>query len=468
MADLLCFVLMPFGAKPDGTGRTIDFDAVYREVIDPAVRHAGMMPLRADAETSGGIIHKPMFERLMLCDYAVADLTGANANVFYELGIRHAARPHTTVPIFAGDTRLPFDVNFLRAMPYGVDPGGKLTDASTARDALASNLRTARDAAKDAPLLDSPVFQLLDWWKSPDVAHAKDAMLAHAFEHSKTAGRLDEARDLVAPARTDREAHLAEATERMRQVQVELGVVADAPAGLVLQLLYTYRALGTRGGWEAMIALVEAMGAELRSTAVVQEQLAFAVNRLKRHAEAARILEAVLKEHGPSSETLGLLGRVYKDQWETAGRRPEDPLAEGYLAKAIRTYLRGFDTDLRDTYPGINAATLMAIAGPDRVQRMRLEPGHTLDRVLPVVRYAAERRAAREGADYWDHATVLEAAVIAGDRAAAEAACQDALPLRSEAWMGETTARNLRLLREASTDPWPAWAKALEDVLAVR
>ena len=42
---------------------------------------------------TGGIIHKPMFERLILCDYAVADLTTANANVFYELGIRHAVAP---------------------------------------------------------------------------------------------------------------------------------------------------------------------------------------------------------------------------------------------------------------------------------------------------------------------------------------------------------------------------------------
>jgi hypothetical protein len=55
-----------------------------------------MQPIRADEEMAGGIIHKPMFERLMLCDYAVADLTTANPNVFYELGIRHAIQPATT------------------------------------------------------------------------------------------------------------------------------------------------------------------------------------------------------------------------------------------------------------------------------------------------------------------------------------------------------------------------------------
>jgi hypothetical protein len=49
-----------------------------------------METLRADDEMAGRIIHKPMFERLILCEYAVADPTTANANVFYELGIRHA------------------------------------------------------------------------------------------------------------------------------------------------------------------------------------------------------------------------------------------------------------------------------------------------------------------------------------------------------------------------------------------
>ena len=66
----LCFVLMPFGRKTDATGRTTDFDAVYREIIAPAVNAAELDPIRADEEKIGGAIHKPMFERLMLCNYA--------------------------------------------------------------------------------------------------------------------------------------------------------------------------------------------------------------------------------------------------------------------------------------------------------------------------------------------------------------------------------------------------------------
>src|SRR4051812_47595166 len=115
----LCFVLMPFGLKRDIAGYMIDFDSIYKELIAPSINDAGFQPLRADEEMTGGIIHKPMFERLILCDYAVADLTTANANVFYELGVRHAVRPRSTVLIFAENGgRLPFDLSPMRALAY--------------------------------------------------------------------------------------------------------------------------------------------------------------------------------------------------------------------------------------------------------------------------------------------------------------------------------------------------------------
>src|SRR5690349_19380482 len=114
----LCFVLMPFGLKTDGNKKEIDFDIVYNSFIKPAVIGAGLEPIRADEEKSGGFIHKPMYERLMFCDFAVADLSFANANVFYELGIRHALKPQTTVSIFETSTRLPFDTAPLRTFHY--------------------------------------------------------------------------------------------------------------------------------------------------------------------------------------------------------------------------------------------------------------------------------------------------------------------------------------------------------------
>src|SRR5205823_14200936 len=145
----LCFVLMPFGTKTDPNGLLIDFDSVYQHLIAPAIREAKLESLRADEEMGGGIIHKPMFERLVLCEYAVADLTTANANVFYELGVRHAVRPWSTVLIFAGGTRLPFDIGLLRSLPYKLKKNGVPANPETDLKALAKKLKAAQAATDD-------------------------------------------------------------------------------------------------------------------------------------------------------------------------------------------------------------------------------------------------------------------------------------------------------------------------------
>jgi hypothetical protein len=98
----LCFTDMLFGQKPDlKSGVIVDFDQIYNEAIKPAIEQCGLEALRGDEERTGGIIHSAMFARLLLVELVVADLTFANANVFYELGIRHAAKPFTTVLILA-------------------------------------------------------------------------------------------------------------------------------------------------------------------------------------------------------------------------------------------------------------------------------------------------------------------------------------------------------------------------------
>src|SRR5918992_4376443 len=153
---------MPFGVKPDGQGGSVDFDAVYADLLGPAISEAELEPLRADQELVGGLIHKPMFERLILADYAVADLTTANANVFYELGVRHAARPYSTVLVSADVKRVPFDLSPDRVLPYKLDDRGLPADADRDRASLVAALRAARAAATD-----SPVFQLIDDLPTP-------------------------------------------------------------------------------------------------------------------------------------------------------------------------------------------------------------------------------------------------------------------------------------------------------------
>ena len=125
MGQELLFVAMPFGTKLDPSGRfSIDFDDVYERAIRPAASEAAVEIIRADEERGGGIIHKPMYARLLLAEIVIADLTFANANVFYELGIRHAARPRSTILIHAAIAALPFDVAPIRSLHYKVTDDG--------------------------------------------------------------------------------------------------------------------------------------------------------------------------------------------------------------------------------------------------------------------------------------------------------------------------------------------------------
>jgi hypothetical protein len=136
-------------------------------------------------------------------------------------------------------------------------------------------------------------------------------------------------------------------------------------------------------------------------------------------------------------------------------------LASGYLEKAIEIYLRGFEADWRDAYPGINAVTLMELREPPDPRR---------EQILPVVTYSVGRRIAAGKPDYWDRATLLELAVLAKDEARATDAVAKALAAVRERWEAETTARNLRLIREARERRHEAfpWAKQIEEALESR
>jgi hypothetical protein len=441
MLQPLCFVVMPFGRKTDLSGRSVDFDNVYQNVIAPAIHAAELEPLRADEEIAGGIIHKPMFERLILCEYAVADLTTANANVFYELGVRHAVRPWSTTLIFAEDTRLPFDVALLRAMPYKIQPDGTPLHADEIRDRLTKLLIETKRTAKDTP--DSPIYQLVENY--PDIDHTKTDVFRERVQYSAAAKKK------LADARKG-------GVDALREAEKELGPLENIESGVVIDLFLSYRAVKA---WTEMIELAKRIPKPLSETVMVQEQLALALNRAGQGEEGERILKQVLERHGPSSETYGILGRVYKDRWEQALKNKEEFVARGLLRKAVESYKRGFEADWRDAYPGVNAVTLMELSDPPDPERLKL---------IHVVAYAVERKIARGTPDYWDHATLVELAVLAKDQERAMVSAENALAAVRESWEPETTARNLRLIREARDRRGDsvAWAKDIEDALIAK
>jgi hypothetical protein len=209
-----------------------------------------------------------------------------------------------------------------------------------------------------------------------------------------------------------------------------------------------------------MVAIVQRMAPPLAKTVMVQEQLGFALNRVGRDEEAEQVLLALIERAGPSSETCGILGRVYKDRWEAARRAGDTPRAVALLDQAIDAYRQGFEADWRDAYPGVNAVTLMELRDPPDPRRLQL---------LPIVAYAVERRLAGTP-DYWDYATLVEIAVLERDETRARAAHDRASAAVREPFEPETTARNLRLIREAREARGESlpWARSIEEALACR
>jgi hypothetical protein len=410
----LCFVLMPFGRKLDAGGRLTDFDAVYRNVIAPAVEQAGLDPVRADEERIGGTIHKPMFERLMLCHYAVADITGANPNVFYELGIRHALRPRSTVILFREGTVLPFDIVLVRGISYKTDGSGEPVEAEPTIAGVAAQLKEARSNPHD----DSPIFQLIDDLPRWEIDHTKTDVFRSTVDYSKRyKNRLAKAVEQGAPAV---EAIAAEPG---------LGNLLEVETGIVVDLFLSMRDVKA---YDAMIKLYDRMPLPVQRAKMMREQLGFALNRERRFEEAEKILKGVIAEFGPSSETNGLLGRNYKDRSDKA-KEEGLPEARALLKRAIDSYLEGFEADWRDAYPGVNAVSLMEILD-------RPDPRQPI--ILPVVRYAASQKA-KKNPDYWDHATLLELAVLARDIDDAQNELGEALALKPHGWQVESTVKNL-------------------------
>jgi hypothetical protein len=434
----ICFVLMPFGSKIDAAGRVTNFDSVYQNIIAPAVVEAGLEPMRADEERIGGTIHKPMFERLMLCHYAVADITGANPNVFYELGIRHALRPRSTVIIFLEGTVLPFDIALVRGIGYRADASGEPVDSQIAIKAITKQLCEARGNPYD----DSPVFQLIDDLPRWEIDHTKTDVFRKSVDYSK------KYKDRLHAAVREG----AQAVQRIAS-EPSLANLLEVETGIVVDLFLSLRDVKAHAD---MIELYNRMPLPLQRAKMMREQLGFALNREGRFAEAEKVLKGVIDEFGPSSETNGLLGRIYKDRWDNA-KKEGRPEARSLLRRAIEAYLEGFQADWRDAYPGVNAVTLM---------EMQDKPDPMQPKILPVVRYAATRKAAKN-ADYWDYATLLELAVLGRDAEDADNQISETLALARASWELESTARNLLLVREARTARGEdaAWIRKLEETL---
>jgi hypothetical protein len=151
-----CFVAMGFGKKTDyQSGRILDLDKSYQYIIKPAAEAAGLECKRADEIIHSGLIDVPMYEQLLTADVVIVDISTSNANAFYELGVRHALRPGTTITIAEDKMVFPFDVSHLAVRKYhhlgeGIDFAEVLRMKSELTEAIRTILQN--------PQKDSPVY----------------------------------------------------------------------------------------------------------------------------------------------------------------------------------------------------------------------------------------------------------------------------------------------------------------------
>ena len=435
----LCFVIMPFGKKPDSKGNIIDFDYVYNEFIRKVIEKSELSPIRADEEMIGGIIHKPMYERLILCDYAIADLTTANANVFYELGVRYTAKPFTTFSIFEAETKIPFDLVDIRCFPYSY-ANGTIKDIDEKIEKLTNYIIDIKDKQET----DSPVYQLLDGIHfTHDLPPEKVDMLKSQTEFNES---------LRADLKEIIQSHIAkeEKARQINEIEKKLDSESDWQTSMSIDLLLAYRSIES---YSDMVRFIESLPAFLRNTILMQEQYGFALNRDGKKDEAISVLQKLIDENGPDSETCGILGRVYKDRYnEFKNTKPF--LATGFLDKAIETYMMGYKTDIRNFYPGINAVNLLFIKNDPFAVDLAKVVEFSVNTYLDRKPKRSDKNVTSSFDDYWPWATLLELSVIQDNRDKANKYLMQCLVTPNEPRQRTTTANNLKM--HAAQKEWVA------------
>jgi len=379
-----CFVIMGFGEKTDfqsSPQRVLDLNYTYQHIIEPSVKECALDCIRADQIIHSTVIDKPMYERLLDADICIADLSTSNANAIYELGVRHALRPHTTIVMAENGFAFPFDLNHLSILKYN-HMGREIGYAEVMR--VRNQLKAKIITLLAAPETDSPVFLFLPQLLKNAIAPAPAS---------------------TEPARDD--TSFADLMKQFRQEKANVQKHDD---------------------WLAVIAVLNRLLNLQPADPYLTQQLALATYKSK-HPDAIAALgnaKAILAELFPDAssdvETIGLWGAIHKRLWEVVAKAED-------LAIAIRAYARGYYIKY-DHYNGINFAFLLNVrarqsqgddAIADRVLARRVREG-----LLSACDAALAPGTLGQDDAYWMIATKVEALLGIG-RVAESAALREQL-----------------------------------------
>lgn len=409
-----CFVVMGFGKKTDyQTGRVLDLDKSYQYIIKPAAEEAGLDCKRADEIIHSGLIDVPMYEYLLTADVVIADISTSNANALYELGVRHALRPYTTITIAEDKMVFPFDVSHLAVRRYQ-HLGEGIDFAEVMR--MKKELTEAIGTILQKPEKDSPVYAFFS--------------------------------DLDPPARRKIEAAVAQSSPAAMTAAAS---ESDASNPTMKVLMDQANAAIANNDFETAKTLLNLVRPMAPRDPYVVQRLAFVTFKSKqpdelRALQAAGVILAELNpEISTDTETLGLWSSIHKRSWELT-RNPDD------LTTAILACEKGFYLK-NDEYNGINLAFLYdlrasvsegAEAAADRVLAARIRR-----RVLPICEtLLAATPAAGAERQFWALVTLAQAHIGLGCEAKARELLDQARALHQPKWMMDSTEQQLAALEQ--------------------
>lgn len=352
------FIVRPFKVKEG-----IDFERVESELIAPALKKCGIEGRTTGEITRQGNIREDMFRLLVLSDVVVADVSIYNANVFYELGIRHGLRDRHTLLVRAEGSKdkFPFDLQTDRYLLYDpADPAKKL-------DALVDALRlTLASTAKD-----SPVFQLLPLLKP----HDRYTLMAVPWDFQEEVDRAGNAKrkgDLRLLAEEAGGFEWGSGGLRVvGEAQFKIGAYAGAKESFEAlrdvdpnDFQANYR-LGTI--YQKLSRL--AIGSDAMLDCIMRSEQAImrVLDRTKSPVGHRETPEEGSARRRYRAEGHALLGSNAKTRWidewliATADTPSVKALRSPHLAASIQHYLDGFAEDLNSFYPGVNALALLRI-----------------------------------------------------------------------------------------------------------
>jgi tetratricopeptide (TPR) repeat protein len=389
----VAFVAMPFGIKPTGLlpdkgPAEVDFDALWDKAILPALSELKYLPIRADNQT-GSVIIKDMLEQLVHADLVLADISIPNGNVYYEAGIRHAARETGCILIGADWAKPLFDLDQITQLRY---PGPAAEPTDECYQKIRAVLVTGIPALCESK---GPVFELtkIGAGQKRDARRLKEIFSEiFEFQNKLATARLRAADNEKAELRT----------------LLRDDLLAQLPGYALRDLVPVVR---DHLHWSELVNLIDALPEKVRhDDPYFNEQKAHALSKLGRFHEAVALIETIINTHGQTPERLGTLGGRYRELARNEANREKK---RRYLGRAIDAYRQGMQLDLNQYY----CAHKLLVA---LIERGRSTDKQEAKKCANAVRAAAERAVSLHSDDEWIESTLAALAFFERDVAEAQ------------------------------------------------